>query len=505
MYTTHILTLTLELGLGFKPRGKLTVLSYFSLRDKRGPQLEEDENLNTEAPRTERTPLGGTSSLTSPSVEEVGEYSSDGSSRSRSRGRSWSAQKHRKSVSRKKGISKYHRSVRSEVRSRSKSKSVKWKPQSVRASRRKSSSDSWYHTMSDSGSEDLNVPYRQPKPMPFTYRITHFRYHRRAKLSPNVQQKRYDKDPTEIHGIKQKPNKGLQAFMDRFKSESAHIKGVPPVLRIFVFMHGHSHLELAKKLNDKIAKTINEMWNRVNAFIREGFTPLMKTLKKILVMDNVNFPLPSLMVGTPEKPNMNKFYDYHQDQGHNINDCCHLKKQIEEVVASGRLAHLVKDIRVRRIYVDGGISSEIMYEHCFRNLSYRTRSRLREYQNPLVGFSREVNYPLGVIDLEVTIRECRKGMRSLGAIASTIHSMIKFPTLNGIAIIATTKETLREYRQIKEAQALKQLVTIRGGLSVECKHTLIHTLRRNVDVFAWTPADMTGIPQATSDHNLDTY
>ncbi|GJX05556.1 hypothetical protein Tco_0191472 [Tanacetum coccineum] len=61
-------------------------------------------------------------------------------------------------------------------------------------------------------------------------------------------------------------------------------------------------------------------------------------------MDNVNFPPPPLMVGTPEKRNMNKFCDYHQDRGHNTNDCYHLKKQIEEAVASGRLAHLVKDI-----------------------------------------------------------------------------------------------------------------------------------------------------------------
>nr|GEY46259.1 reverse transcriptase domain-containing protein [Tanacetum cinerariifolium] len=196
-----------------------------------------------------------------PSAEEVRGYSSDGSSRSRSRGRPRSAQKHQKSVLRKKGISKSHRPVRSKTRSRSKSKSVKSKPQSVRAFRRKSSSDSGYDTVSDSGSEDLSVPYRQPKPMPFTSRITCFRYHRRAKLPPNVrvyegnkdledhlsifsaaadldpksvdgfeelsnkflekfsQQKMYDKDPAEIYDIKRKPNEGLQAFMDRFKAE----------------------------------------------------------------------------------------------------------------------------------------------------------------------------------------------------------------------------------------------------------------------------------------------
>ncbi|GJY13468.1 hypothetical protein Tco_0382777 [Tanacetum coccineum] len=57
-------------------------------------------------------------------------------------------------------------------------------------------------------------------------------------------------------------NEGLQAFMDRFKSESLHIKGVPPVLCISAFMHGHGHLELAKKLNDKIPNTVVEMFER---------------------------------------------------------------------------------------------------------------------------------------------------------------------------------------------------------------------------------------------------
>ncbi|GJX66642.1 reverse transcriptase domain-containing protein [Tanacetum coccineum] len=74
------------------------------------------------------------------------------------------------------------------------------------------------------------------------------------------QQKRYAKDPTEIHGIKRRQNEGLQAFMDRFKSKSSHIKGVPPVLRIVAFMHGHGHPELAMKLNDKILKTVDEMF-----------------------------------------------------------------------------------------------------------------------------------------------------------------------------------------------------------------------------------------------------
>ncbi|GJR03425.1 reverse transcriptase domain-containing protein [Tanacetum coccineum] len=318
------------------------------------------------------------------------------------------------------------------------------------------------------------------------------------------QQKIYAKDMTEIYGIKRRQNEGLQAFMDRFKSESSHIKGVPPVLSISAFMHGHGHPELAKKLNDKIPKTADEMFERVRAFIRgevatrsaemvrpsqgdkgyvrltwsgvpekarnrggprkarrnmgvytpypkkDTFTPLIKTLKEILAMESVSFLEPPPLIGTPEKQNLNKFCDYHGDRDHNTNDCYQLKKQIEEAVASGKLAHLVKDIRqnnqrnmnqgrdgmkvinmireegnrkrsfeegrsglmseltflaiprsqltnepiilegiiegnqVRRIVVDSGSSSEIMYEHCFRNLDINIRSRLKRIREQVI-------------------------------------------------------------------------------------------------------------------------
>ncbi|GKD83494.1 reverse transcriptase domain-containing protein, partial [Tanacetum coccineum] len=63
------------------------------------------------------------------------------------------------------------------------------------------------------------------------------------------------------------------------------------------------------------------------------------------------------------------------------------------------LEALIEGFLVRRIYVDGGSSSKVMYEHCFRNLGTETKAKLRESRVPLVGFTREVNYPMGVIDL----------------------------------------------------------------------------------------------------------
>nr|GEV81455.1 reverse transcriptase domain-containing protein [Tanacetum cinerariifolium] len=296
----------------------------FDPEDK-APQLEEDKNLNTRVPGTGGLPreepllsAGLKNSQMSPLAKEVGRYSSDGSSRSRSRGRPRSAQKHQKSVSRKKGISKSYRSVTSEAQSRSKSKSVKSKPQSVRASRRKSSSDSVYDVVRARRVAYASMVQDDP-PDPEWF---------------GKELKRYEKDPTEIHGIKRKPNKGLQAFMDRFKTKSTYIKGVTLVLRIFAFMHGHGHPKLARKLNDKILKIVVQIWERVRAFIRgemavsttkfirspqweksTGFTPLTKTPKEILAMDNVNFLPPPLMVRTPKKQNMKKFCDYHQDRG----------------------------------------------------------------------------------------------------------------------------------------------------------------------------------------------
>ncbi|GJW03692.1 hypothetical protein Tco_1562548 [Tanacetum coccineum] len=110
---------------------------------------------------------------------------------------------------------------------------------------------------------------------------------------------------------------------------------------------------------------------------------------------------------------------------------------------------MVEGFRVIRIHVDGGSSSEVMYEHCFRSLSYRTRRKLN------------------------------KGRR-------------------------LPKSSVEEKIMINDNYP-EQLITIGGGLSAECRHALIHTLRKNVDIFAWTPADMTGIPRAITKHSLDTY
>lgn len=58
-----------------------------------------------------------------------------------------------------------------------------------------------------------------------------------------------------------------------------------------------------------------------------------------------SFVPPPPMTRALETRNKNKFYEFHGDKGHNTYDSIHLKRQIEEAVKSGQLAHLVKEIK----------------------------------------------------------------------------------------------------------------------------------------------------------------
>ncbi|GJZ62176.1 hypothetical protein Tco_0618313 [Tanacetum coccineum] len=75
---------------------------------------------------------------------------------------------------------------------------------------------------------------------------------------------------------------------------------------------------------------------------------LVSSPKEILATKHqLCLPQPPPLVGAPSKENLNKYCDYHNKKGHNTNDCFHLKKQLEIALESGRLNHLVKDVRQR--------------------------------------------------------------------------------------------------------------------------------------------------------------
>nr|GEV81718.1 hypothetical protein [Tanacetum cinerariifolium] len=136
--------------------------------------------------------------------------------------------------------------------------------------------------------EDLAVPWSCEEVDPFTPQIRNFKSSRKTRMPNNVKtydetgdpedyvkifqaathQKKYVKDPVEIHNIKQKDGEAIEEFMERFKIETGRMKGAPECMRISGFMHGVNNPELIKRLNERVPKTLEEMMTATAAFIQ---------------------------------------------------------------------------------------------------------------------------------------------------------------------------------------------------------------------------------------------
>ncbi|GKB47735.1 reverse transcriptase domain-containing protein [Tanacetum coccineum] len=234
---------------------------------------------------------------------------------------------------------------------------------------------------------------------------------------------------------------------------------------------------------------------------RDTFTLLTKTLKEILAMESIEEVVASGKLTHPVK-DIRRSNQRNRSQGRNsvkvinmMNDGRNHKRPYEgertglteeltfPVIPQNSLTDepiilegMIEGHQVQRIHVDSGSSSEIMYEHCFKNFNANIRSRLRKCRALLIGFSGKTYHPLGVIDLRITIGEIgrnktvlmefaivkchspynvlivRTKMRSLGVVGSTIHSMIKFPTDQGVFTMETSKEALWECRKLEKTQ-----------------------------------------------------
>ncbi|GKB61116.1 hypothetical protein Tco_0917302 [Tanacetum coccineum] len=211
--------------------------------------------------------------------------------------------------------------------------------------------------------------------------------------------------------------------------------------------------------------------------MQDRYALLTKTPKEILALDEGKFKPPPPMTTPVEKRNASKFCEFHREVGHTTDECMHLKRQIKEMLKTGKLSHLIKELKqnngkdqskvakkgeatrkdkplaflmvqsgrkiekqritqtfspetmisfpplgeedetegpmvieaevgghlVHRMYVGGGASSEILYEHCFNQLRSKIKNQMVSATTYLVGFSREVIWPLRQVSLLVKI------------------------------------------------------------------------------------------------------
>ncbi|GJW76532.1 reverse transcriptase domain-containing protein [Tanacetum coccineum] len=120
----------------------------------------------------------------------------------------------------------------------------------------------------------------------------------------------------------------------------------------------------------------------------------------------------------------------------------------------------------------------------------------------------------------------RPGIQEIQAVPSTAHGMLKFLVDGRIVTIRSTILILAEWGhdeniRLRRTQEMKvppiyenfkvdlhpnfldQEVTIGGMLSAKERTKLCSLLKKNLDVFAWQPSDMTGVPISIAEHRLN--
>ncbi|GJU16761.1 hypothetical protein Tco_1144727 [Tanacetum coccineum] len=194
------------------------------------------------------------------------------------------------------------------------------------------------------------------------------------------------------------------------------------------------------------------------------------------------------------------------------------------------------------------IEAEIGGHFVHRMLRPEIRSQMIMPTTYLTRFSGETIWPLGQISLLVKIGDerhstsawmnfmvvrlpsqhngiiGRPGIRKIHAIPSMAHEMLKFPVEGGTITLRSSRiipmecamisrpstrppeagKILEEkIRVVIHPEYPEQKIAIGSTLMEKGRKELCTLLGQNLDVFAWKPADMTGVPQSIAEHCLN--
>ncbi|GKD44665.1 reverse transcriptase domain-containing protein [Tanacetum coccineum] len=329
---------------------------------------------------------------------------------------------------------------------------------------------------------------------------------RRAFRLNFTQRKKCAKNPVELARVKQRQGESTSAYS---------LKKPPPRTTEKLLQTTGSQEQSRRQSNDQSSSRNNSYRGQRGGRGNDKYTPLTMTPKEILATEGSNFPKPPPM-RTPEEQRVgNGYCEYHRQKGHTTNECVQLRQLIDKLVKEGRLDHLVKNIKegkdkqrsggkkdaprdkadtiymvqswqrktkqkpltieinaaghdIHRMYIDGGASADILYEHCFQRLRPEVKSQLNPATTSLTGFTGEKIWPMGQLRLPVMVGNKehsttawmnfmvirspspyngiigRPGISAIRAVPSTAHGMLKFPVDGGIVTIYNTAAPPKE-------------------------------------------------------------
>nr|GEY41660.1 reverse transcriptase domain-containing protein [Tanacetum cinerariifolium] len=339
-----------------------------------------------------------------------------------------------------------------------------------------------------------------------------------------MQQKKYFKDPVEIHNIKQKDGETIKDFMERFKVETGRMKGAPECMQIFGFMHGVNNPELTKRLNEHVLKTMEEMMITTTAFIRGEAAAASK--KKGHTSWKAH--------DQSKRQTLEKRSDFrgHPREGRGSNRFTPLQgRQKRFLRPRGQKVtqsfERVKEITFPPLTASSGVKGPLVIEAadgrthdshhvCGRRLLVTIGDADRSTR-AWINFMivRSLSLYNGIIG--------RPEIREIQAVPSTAHGMLKFSVKGGIVTIRSTilipaectsvftssavskEERTRpeNFKATLHPDFLDQEVAIEGTLSAKGRTKLCSILKKNLDIFARKPPDMTGVPRSVAEHRLN--
>ncbi|KAL2226624.1 UNVERIFIED_CONTAM: Retrovirus-related Pol polyprotein from transposon [Sesamum indicum] len=196
----------------------------------------------------------------------------------------------------------------------------------------------------------------------------------------------------------------------------------------------------------------------------------------------------------------------------------------------------IANFTVHKVLVDSGSSADIIFKSVIDKMGLEN-IRLELVKTPLVGFGGSEVASLGMVELPVSMGDEPKrkttmvkflvvdtpfaynvilGRPSLNlfrAVISTYHIKVKFPTEREIGeVTCDQKEAHKCYNLLKPSNEYNVVQlspdepdkTTRIGASMKEKEmAMISLLRENMDVFAWSPSDFTGINPKVIVHRLN--
>ncbi|XP_039138785.1 uncharacterized protein LOC120276122 [Dioscorea cayenensis subsp. rotundata] len=168
---------------------------------------------------------------------------------------------------------------------------------------------------------------------------------------------------------------------------------------------------------------------------------------------------------------------------------------------------------VEKILIDNGSSVNFIYWNCFEkmNLSY---DRLKKVSSPLFSFLGESVPIMGSIQLEITLVSDLRRNRARRGDQKKAHSCyvssIKGKQLLRDETLAISEDSVDKRKAMKKVEPVRlkyddpdKVTYLESGMTGEIKREVVSYLKKNVDVFAWTPADMPDISLEMISHHLN--